>query len=45
MSNAQDFGQISDQNAFFLMERSAVGQIIFVAFLVVDSLGLKRTRK
>ena len=27
------------------MERGAVGQIIFVVFLLVDSLGLKRTRK
>ena len=45
MSNAQIFGQISDQNALFLMERGAVGQIIFVVFLLVDSLGLERTRK
>ena len=27
------------------MERGAVGQIIFVVFLLMDSLGLKRTRK
>ena len=37
MSNAQIFGQISDQNALFLMERGAVGRIIFVVFLLVDS--------
>ena len=41
MNNAQIFDQISDQNALFLMERDAVGRIIFV-FLLVDSLGLKR---
>ena len=45
MSNAQIFGQISDQNALFLMERGAVGRIIFVVFLLVDSLGLERARK
>ena len=45
MSNAQIFGQISDQNTLFLMERGAVGGIIFVVFLLVESLGLKRTRK
>ena len=45
MSYAQIFGQISDQNALFLMEREAVGRIIFVLFLLVDSLGLERTRK
>ena len=50
MSNAQIFGQVSDQNALFLMssflmERGAVGRIIFVVFLLVDSLGLERTRK
>ena len=45
MSNAQIFGQISDQNALFLMERGAVSRIIFVVFLLVDSLGLERTRK
>ena len=45
MSNAQIFGQISDQNALFLMERDALGRIIFVVFLLVDSLGLERTRK
>ena len=45
MSNAQIFGQISDQNALFLTERGAVGRIIFVVFLLVESLGLKRTRK
>ena len=27
------------------MERGAVGRIIFVLFLLVDSLGLERTRK
>ena len=45
MSNAQIFDQISHQKALFLMERDAVGRIIFVAFLLVDSLGLERTRK
>ena len=45
MSNAQIFGQISDQNALLLMERGAVARIIFVVFLLVDSLGLERTRK
>ena len=45
MSNAQIFGQISDQNALFLMERGAVGRIVFAVFLLVDSLGLERTRK
>ena len=40
MSNIQIFGQNSDQNALFLMEQGAVGWIIFVAFLLVDSLGL-----
>ena len=45
MSNAQIFGQISDQNALLLMERDAVGRIIFVVFLLVDSLGLERSRK
>ena len=45
MSNAQIFGQISDQNALLLMERGAVGRISFVVFLLVDSLGLERTRK
>ena len=45
MSNAQIFGQISDQNALFLMERRAVGRIIFVVFLLVNSLEFERTRK
>ena len=45
MSNAQIFGQISDQNALFLMERGAVGRIVFVVFLLMDSLGLEQTRK
>ena len=45
MSNAQIFNQISDQNALFLMERGAVGRIIFVVFWLLDSLGLERTRK
>ena len=45
MSNAQIFGQISDQNALLPMERGAVGRIIFVVFLLVNSLGLERTRK
>ena len=36
MSCVQIFGQISDQNALFLM---------FVVFLLVDNLGLERTRK
>ena len=40
MSNVQIFGQNSDQNALFLMERDGVGWIIFVVFLLVDSLGL-----
>ena len=43
MSNAQIFGLISDQNALFLRERGAVSRIIFVVFLLVDSLGLERT--
>ena len=38
MSNAQIFDQVSDQNALFLMERGALGRIIFVIFLLVDSL-------
>ena len=38
MSNAQILGQISDQNALFLMERGAVGRIIFVVILLVNSL-------
>ena len=41
MSTAQILGQISDQNASFLMERGAVGWIIFVVFLLVDSLRLE----
>ena len=45
MSNAQIFGQVSNQNALLLMERDAVGRIIFVVFLLVNSLGLERTRK
>ena len=45
MSDAQIFGQISDQNALFLMPRGAVGGIIFVVFLLEDSLGLERNRK
>ena len=45
MSNAQIFGQISNQNALFLMERGAVGRIVFVVFLLMDSLGLEQTRK
>ena len=40
MSNVQIFGKISDQNPLFLMERGGVGWIIFVVFLLVDSLGL-----
>ena len=40
MSNVQIFGLISDQNALFLMERGGVGQIIFVVFLLVNSLEL-----
>ena len=40
MSNVQIFGQNFDQNALFLMERGGVGWIIFVVFLLVDSLGL-----
>ena len=43
MSDAQIFGQISDQNALFLMERGAVGRIILIAFFLVDRLGLQRT--
>ena len=45
MSNAQIFGQIYDQNALFLMDRGAVGRIIFFELLLVDSLELERTRK
>ena len=45
MRNAQIFDQISDQNALFLMEQGAVGRVIFAVFLLVDSLGLERTRK
>ena len=45
MSNVQIFGQISDQNALFLMERGGVGWIIFIEFLLVDCLALERTRK
>ena len=45
MSYVQIFGQISDQNALFLMERGGLGWNIFVVFLLVDSLGLERTRK
>ena len=45
MSNAQIFGEISNQNALFLMERGKIGWISFVVFLLVDSLGLERTRK
>ena len=45
MSNAQIFGQISDQDVLFLMARGGLGWIIFVVFLLVDSLGLQRTRK
>ena len=45
MSNVQNFGQISDQTALFLMEQGAVGSIIFIACLLVDSLGLEQTRK
>ena len=50
MSNAQIFGQTSDQNALFLMVRGAEGRIIFVVFLLVDSIIfvvvlLKQTRK
>ena len=44
MSNAQIFGQISDQHALFLMEQGALGRIMFVLFLLI-SLGLKQTRK
>ena len=40
MSNAQIFGQISDQNGLFLVERGGVDWNIFVVFLLVDSLGL-----
>ena len=45
MSYVQIFGQISDQNALFLMERGGLGWNILVVFLLVDSLGLERTRK
>ena len=45
MSYVQIFGQISDQNALFLMERGGLGWNIFVVFLLVDNLGLERTRK
>ena len=45
MSSVQIFGQISDQNALFLMERGGVGWNIFALFFLVDSLGLERTRK
>ena len=45
MSNAQIFGQISDQNSLLLMEQGAVGKIIFVVFLLVDSLELHGTQK
>ena len=40
MSNVQIFGQISVQNALFLMERGGVGWTVFALFLLVDSLGL-----
>ena len=40
MSNVQIFDQISNQNALFLMERVGERWIIFVVFLLVDSLGL-----
>ena len=40
MSYSQIFGQISDQNALFLMKQDGVSWIIFVLFLLVDSLGL-----
>ena len=42
MSNAQIFGQILIK--LFIMARGAVGRIIFLVFLLVDSLGLERTR-
>ena len=45
MSYVQIFGQISDQNALFLMERGGLGWNIFVVYLLVDSLGLELTRK
>ena len=45
MSCVQIFGQISDQNALFLMERGGLDWNIFVVFLLVDNLGLERTRK
>ena len=45
MRNVQIFGQITDQNALFLMERGAVGWIIFDFFLLVDGLKLKKTQK
>ena len=45
MSCVQTFGQISDQNALFLMERGGLGWNIFVVFLLVDNLGLERTQK
>ena len=45
MSYVQIFSKISDQNALFFMERGELGQNIFVVFLLVDSLGLERTRK
>ena len=45
MSCNQIFGQISDQNALFLMERGGLGWNIFVVFLLVDNLGLERTQK
>ena len=45
MSNAQIFSQIFDRNALFLLERGAVGWIIFVVILLVESLGLEGTRK
>ena len=45
MSCVQILGQISDQNALFLMERGGLGWNIFVVFLLVDNLGLEQTRK
>ena len=45
MSCVQIFGQISDQNALFFMERGGLVWNIFVVFLLVDNLGLERTRK
>ena len=45
MSCFQIFGQISDQNALFLMERGGLGWNIFVVFLLMDNLGLERTQK